>query len=58
MFSVPVPERPTRRSPLLAHVPLLTVAVPTLPALKPIKPVLLVTLPPVTLSVPVPLSPT
>ena len=31
MFSVPVPLRPTVRLPLLAHVPLATVAVPTLP---------------------------
>ena len=30
MVSVPVPLSPTVRSPLLAHVPLVTVAVPTL----------------------------
>ena len=58
MVSVPVPRMPTYRSPLLAHVPLDTVAVPTLPASKPRYPYELVTLPPVTLSVPVPESPT
>ena len=33
VVAVPVPLSPTLRPPLLAHVPLLTVAVPTLPAL-------------------------
>jgi hypothetical protein len=43
----------------LAHVPpLLTVAVPTLPADKPRKPCVFVTLPPFTFSVPVPSIPT
>jgi len=57
-LSVPVPLKPIVRSVLFAHVPLLTVAVPTLPTLSPIEPDELVTLPPVTFSVPVPLTPT
>ena len=53
-----MPERPTTRLLLLAQVPLDTVAVPTLPALRPIEPSVLLTRPPSTLSVPVPLLPT
>ena len=54
MVSVPLPDEPTVRLPLLAHVPLDTVALPTLPAVEPIVPLVLVTLPPSTVSVPVP----
>ena len=57
-MSEPIPESPTNRSLPFAHVPLDTVAVPTLPAFLPSTPYKLVTLPPVTLSEPIPESPT
>ena len=52
-----MPLPPTSRLLLLAHVPLDTVAVPTLRALEPRLLAVLLTRPPVTLSVPVPEKP-
>ena len=52
--SVPTPELPIVRLPLLAHVPLETVTLPVEPAEKPTKPRTLATRPPLTTIAPAP----